>query len=170
MDKSLLPMQHFRLTPAIAGLPVGRRYRVPIRERFEVAGIQIERRLDPGGTSAAVMVGGAGGALLEAVRRAGRWGAGTGGWVFLCPRCGASVRALEHADDGWGCDHCPDRRPLQGRLFRLERRAERVSRPRRLGEPRWRWERRSGSPGAGDEDVIAAMLEAVAGRPPEKPS
>ena len=116
------------------------------------------------------MVGGAGGALLEAVRRAGRWGAGTGGWVFLCPRCGASVRALEHADDGWGCDHCPDRRPLQGRLFRLERRAERVSRPRRLGEPRWRWERRSGSPGAGDEDVIAAMLEAVAGRPPEKPS
>ena len=78
MEKSLLPMQHFRLTPAIAGLPVGRRYRVPIRERFEVAGIQIERRLDPGGTSAAVMVGGAGGALLEAVRRAGRWGAGTG--------------------------------------------------------------------------------------------
>ena len=96
-------MHPLRLTPAIAGLPVGRRYRVPIRERFEVAGIQIERRLDPGGTSAAVMVGGAGGALLEAVRRAGRWGAGTGGWVFLCPRCGASVRALEHADDGWGC-------------------------------------------------------------------
>ena len=51
-------MHPLRLTPAIAGLPVGRRYRVPIRERFEVAGIQIERWLDPRGTSAAVLVGG----------------------------------------------------------------------------------------------------------------
>jgi len=84
--------------------------------------------------------------------------------VFLCPRCKASVRALERDEDGWWCcNRCPTARPLRGRLHVLERRAERVSRPRRLGEPRWRWEARA----AQGEAALDTVMAALTGRPPE---
>ena len=113
--------------------------------------------------------GGRAGPAVQVLRRPGRHGPGTGGWVLLCPSCGASVRALERDEEGWRCDCCPGARPPQGRLHVLERGAERTSRPRRLGEPRWRWEARAAR-GAADgpdgEAVLDAVLKALSSRRP----
>ena len=138
-------------------LPAVRRYRLPTSGDFSVGPWCVQHLLDPSGGFGCVLLGSM---RFGIARLASRWGPGTGAWVLFCPACGNAVRALEEVPSGWRCRHCLGRRRRASTsLGRLEARVARATAPRRPGEPRWRWARRTALPAPTVAEIEAARSQ-----------
>ena len=90
---------------------------------------------------------------IRVARRASRWGRATGAWVLFCAHCGKAVGAMWLGSRGWRCRTCYHitTTPLE----RLDARSARATQPRRPGEPRWRWVKRTAGGAALQTEILA---------------
>jgi hypothetical protein len=139
-----------KITTQLLQLPAARRYRVAGPTVFDLGPYRVEHRLDA--SQGVVLVEGW---PIRAARRASRWGPATGAWVLFCVHCGKAVGALWLGSGGWRCRTCY--RIASTPLERLDTRSARATQPRRLGEPRWRWVKRTAGGAALQSEILAEV-------------